>query len=409
MKNPYCIAIDWLEVSCYGNFINQDSVTFDGKVFYIEREERETPMFKRYYVVKFRGLDFAYIRQEPRLQRMKKGLTCIKLANRVLYQEKFVLHLICLIKALHLRYHGITRLDICYDCNKFYNGRNPHRFIKDYISKPMDEVGGMYLCNCKEYTLHGRKSIGDNGRLNYIAFGSKSKVCRGYIYDKSIELNEVKDKPWIREMWEKNGLKNDEKNHVWRSEISIKCEGKDLLNLETGQLFPLKPEYISTYENVKKIFHYYAAKVFDFRINEGQKNRRHFPPLRLFDTGIDITCLPKRLSNKCDSGRSEKICYNKLKSLSKTYVDMTDSVRHSLWAAMEWIDSLSVIKEARYKAETYKHYLDIFASQRFMSEEDFAYIQACAEVAEKKRELDAEVAYQFYKECSAAFQYQDEY
>ena len=405
----YCISVDWLEVCCYGNDLSVTEFTLDGKHYEVVEEERQTAFFKKFFIIKHHGLDYAYIRREPRLSRVNRGLTCLKLANRVLYHEDYIKLLLGFIKALRLNYKGFTRLDLAYDCNRFYDGRKPHKFIMDYVHKPLSEKGGMYLANCKEFSIHGRKSIGNDGQINYFAFGAKSCQKRGYIYNKSLELKEVKDKPWIRDMWERNGLKNDDKNQVWRAEISIKCEGKDLLNLETGQLFPLNPNYISTYENIKKIFHFYAAKVFDFRINEGQKNRRNYSRLNIFDTTIAVTCMPKRVSRSCDSGRSEKICRNKLEKLSTTYVDLSDSVRSSLYAAMEWIGSLSAIKQARYKAEQYKHYLDTFAATKFISEEEFAYLAACEDARESRSEADEAILYQRYLEFRVSRAFDDEY
>lgn len=396
MKNKYCICVDWLEVSCYGGFISKEGFYIDGKYYSVVREERETAMFKRYYIVKFRGLDIAYIRQEPRLQRMKKGLTCVKLSNRVLYCEDYIPILMGILKSLNLRYHGLTRLDIAFDCNYFCDGRKPSKFVRDYVFKPLDEIGGVYLAGCKTFKIHGGKSIGDDGTINYLSFGSNSSCKRGYIYDKTKELQEVKDKPWIRDMWQKNGLISDDKMHVWRSEISIKCQGKDLLNLDTGQLFPLHPNYLATYENVKKIFHFYAAKVFDFRINQGQKNRRNFSRLNLFDKAIDITCLPKRVNNACDSGRSEKACKNKLERLSRTYVDLSEGYRSALAGSIEFLSQLSSIKAARYGSEQYKQYLDVFASCRFLSDEDIAYFMACDEACETRRAVDPDRLYQLY-------------
>lgn len=399
MAAKYCISVDWLEVCCYGRLLQEGEFVVDGKHYSIVKEERQTAFFKSFFIIKFRGLEYAYVRQEPRLQRVNRGMTCIKLANRVLYHEKYIPFLMGLIKALHFTYKGLTRLDIAYDCNRFYDGRKPSKFIKDFVTKRTGELGGMYLAGCREYALHGRKSIGDDGSMNYISFGAKSCQKKGYIYDKSLELKEVKDKPWIRDMWERNGLRNDDKTHVWRAEISIKCEGKDLLNLDTGQLFALHPDYMNTYENIKKIFHFYAAKVFDFRINEGQKNRRYYSRLNLFDTSIDVTCMPKRISRSCDSGRSEKMCYNKLQRLSRQYVDMSESVRHSLWSAMEWIQNLGSIKAARYKSEQTLMYLDMFYGSKFLTEEDFAYMQACEDAALRRREENPDMLYQRYLAC----------
>lgn len=411
MSARYCIAVDWLEVCCYGRDLEPSFFSWEGKHFSVEQEDRETPLFKSFFEVKRNGLVWAQIRQNPKSGVMKKGLTIIKLSNRVLYHEKYVPFLMHMIQVLGLYYKGLTRLDIAYDCNEFYCGRKPSRFVHQFVTKRVDEKGGMYVPKMKEYDFHLKKDIHTNGMINYLAIGAKSSKKRGYIYDKTLELEEVKDKPWIREMWEKNGLISDKKTHVWRSEISIKAQGSDLLNLETGQLFALHPNYLATYENIKKIFHFYAAKVFDFRYNSGEKNRRDFARVCLFDTSVDCTCLPKRVNVCADSGRSEKACKNKLEKLSRTYIDLSEDVRTSLSHAIAWIGNLSSIKAARYAAECQKHYLDTFACSKFMAEEDFAYLQACEEASSAKRYEDrvAELLYERYLCYAASKEYQDAY
>lgn len=409
MAARYCIAVDWLEVCCYGRDLEPSFFSWEGKHFSVEQEDRETPLFRSFFEVKRNGLVWAQIRQNPKSGVMKKGLTIIKLSNRVLYHEKYVPFLMHMIKALGLYYKGLTRLDIAYDCNEFYCGRKPSRFVHQFVTKRVDEKGGMYVPRMKEFDFHLKKDIHTNGMINYLAIGAKGSKKRGYIYDKTLELEEVKDKPWIREMWEKNGLISDKKTHVWRSEISIKAQGSDLLNLDTGQLFALHPNYLSTYENIKKIFHFYAAKVFDFRYNNGEKNRRDFAPLCLFDTSVDCTCMPKRVNVCADSGRSEKACRNKLEKLSRTYIDLSEDVRNSLAHAIAWIGNLSSLKAARYAAECQKHYLDTFACSKFMAEEDFAYLQACEELSNAKRYEDrvAELLYERYLSYTASKEYQD--
>lgn len=409
MAARYCIAVDWLEVCCYGRDLEPSFFSWEGKHFSVEQEDRETPLFRSFFEVKRNGLVWAQIRQNPKSGVMKKGLTIIKLSNRVLYHEKYVPFLMHMIQALGLYYKGLTRLDIAYDCNEFYCGRKPSRFVHQFVTKRVDEKGGMYVPRMKEFDFHLKKDIHTNGMINYLAIGAKGSKKRGYIYDKTLELQEVKDKPWIREMWEKNGLISDKKTHVWRSEISIKAQGTDLLNLDTGQLFALHPNYLSTYENIKKIFHFYAAKVFDFRYNNGEKNRRDFAPLCLFDTSVDCTCLPKRVNVCADSGRSEKACKNKLEKLSRTYIDLSEDVRHSLAHAIAWIGNLSSLKAARYAAECQKHYLDTFACSKFMAEEDFVYLQACEELSNAKRYDDrvAELLYERYLSYTASKEYQD--
>lgn len=393
---PYCISVDWFEVCCYGAPINQGDHAVKGMKYQVVDEQKSTRVFKKLYKVTHRGLDYFYVQQEPISSALKRGLTLVKVANRVLYSEKYVSLLLDFLKYFHLQYKGVSRLDIAYDCNYFYNGRSPKKFLHDYICKPLEEKGGIYLANVKKHVAFFEKSISSNAKYSYVKFGMGTGGRSAYMYDKSVELREVKDKPWIRKMWADNGLVDDEKTHVWRSEISIKAQGKQLLNLDTGELFALHPTFLDTYEKICKLYHFYASKAFDFRINEGQKNRRNFPPLRLFDTRIDVTCVPKKVSIAADTGRSEKVCRNTLERVSRTYVDLSDSVRHSLAAAIEFMSNISAIKSARYGQEQYKQYLDVFASCKYIREEDIAYFHALEEARVNKEEISAEEFYDKY-------------
>lgn len=396
MASNYCISVDWFEVCCYGGAIEEGVKIVNGIRYQIVDEQKSTRVFKKLYKVVHRGLEYFYIQQEPISSALKRGLTLVKISNRVLYSEKYIPLLLDLLKSLHLQYKGVSRLDIAYDCNYFYDGRSPKKFLHDYICKPLEQKGGIYLANVKKHVTFFDKSISSNAQYSYIKFGMGTGGRSAYMYDKSLELREVKDKPWIRQVWADNGLIDDKKTHVWRSEISIKSQGKQLLNLDTGELFALHPSFLDTYEKICKIFHFYACKAFDFRINEGQKNRRNFPPLRLFDTSINITCVPKKISISADTGRSEKVCRNTLERVSRTYVDLSDSVRHSLSDVIEFMGNISTIKAARYGQEQYKQYLDMFASCKFIREEDIAYFHALEEARVAKEELSVEEFYDKY-------------
>lgn len=404
-RHPYCISVDWLEVCCYGNPISEGIINVNGKRYHVVDEHRNTRVFSKLFRVVFRGLDYFYIQQLPISSALKRGLTLVKVSNRVLYSEKYIALLLDLLRALRLQYKGVSRLDIAYDCNYFFNGRSPKKFIHDYICKPLEQRGGIYLANVKKHITFFNKSISSDTQYSYIKFGVGTGGRSAYIYDKSLELQEVKDKPWIRKLWEDNGLINDDKTHVWRAEISIKAQGKQLLNLDTGELFALHPSFLDTYEKICKIFHFYAAKAFDFRINEGQKNRRNFSSLRLFDTNITITCVPKTISISADTGRSERVCKNTLERVSRTYIDLSDSVRHSLAAAIEFMSNISTIKAVRYGQEQYKQYLDMFASCKFIREEDIAYFHVLEEARLAKKELSAQ---EFYEKYLQWVQYQVE-
>lgn len=341
------------------------------------------------------NLECAIIECEPRSPRLKKNMVLIKLSNRILYSNQYIKILYSLMSAMRVTYKGITRIDICYDCQKFADGRSPARFINNYVLKPDTEVGGYCRIGSDEFTCHGKKSSGSSSKINYISFGSPRSRVRAYIYDKTIELEEMKDKPWIREYWKENGLESTDKEHIFRSEISIKSEGTDILNMSTGELFRLSPQYLENQQTIEKLFHIYADKYLHFRINQGQKYRKNYPQLMLFKNRPQITCKPRHISISNDTGRMEKICYNKLEKLSETYTDLAEPRRLALMSTMEFLKELEGIKSSILANERYKSYLDNFRGRMFCDQHVLDYIQSIEDVRDAKEALEAE--YDYYK------------
>ena len=57
-----------------------------------------------------------------------------------------------------------------------------------------------------------------------------------------------------RERKTENGEMNEYiRKRVWRFEISIKCQGMDVLNMSTSEIFRLSPKYLEHYPQIEKI------------------------------------------------------------------------------------------------------------------------------------------------------------
>lgn len=393
----YCISIDWLQVCCLCNNIKEGEYHSQNYKFDVRLSEIETAMFKKLYTVKRLGKEVAVIQTTPRSPKLNQGLTLVKLDNRVLYSTSYIKLLYELMDCMNMKYKGITRLDLCYDCNKFVNGRSPSRFINQFISKEVGEKGYIYRRGSDKFAAYGSKSKSSKAKVSSIRFGSGKSRIGAYMYDKTIELQEVKDKPWIREMWLENGLISNEKDHVFRSEISIKSQGMDILNMSTGELFRLSPNYLEHYENIVKIFHFYAAKFFDFRICNGQANKRNYDKLQLFECNTKITCKPLYISSSADTGRMEKICYNKIKKLSETYIELAEPRRRALQCALDFLQELSGIKMGIVAQQHYKQYLDNLKGQYFYDWHTLAYLATIEEARKSKQELQAMEVYALYE------------
>lgn len=392
----YCISIDWLQVCCICNGITEGKHYSPNYKFKTEIVGSETAMFKELYVVKHQGIPVATIQTKPRSPKLNQKLTLIKIENRILYSQKYIELLYELMDALKCTYKGITRLDICYDCNKYTNGRSPSRFINNFISKHQGDKGDIYRRGSDKFAAYGSKTISSEAKITSIRFGSEKSRTGCYIYDKTLELKEVKDKPWIREMWNENGLISNDKTHVFRSEISIKSQGMDVLNMGTGELFRLSPRYLEHYESIVKLFHFYARKFFDFRICAGQKLRKNYDRLYLFECTCDITCKPVYISKKADTGRMERICYNKLQKLSETYTDLAEQNRRALVCAMDFLQTLSGVKMGISAKEHYKRYLDSIKGHYYQDWHAIAYLATIEEARQKKLAIESEITYQMY-------------
>jgi len=388
----HCISVDWLQVFCLRTEILKETqeYIYEGSTsrYRLSSEAVETAMFKSVYKVyhEHSGMCVARMQLNPRSGKLNPNMCLIKLENRILYSSQYIAVLYDIIGSMNLVYKGITRIDIAYDCIKFRGGRSPLKFINQFLSKSSDEVGYVYLNRIKEFSAHGSKDRTSSSKVTSIKFGSGKSRITSYIYDKTKELSEVKDKPWIREYWELNGLIPDDKHHVFRSEISIKAEGTDLLHMSTGELFKLSPWFLENRDSIAKIFYYYANKYFDFRINTGQKNARYFEKLQLFECSVNCeTVKPTHISKSADTGRMERICVNKLKRMSEEYTDLSDHYRASLEVAIRFISQVAGVKEALITAQAHEMYLSSLKGQRWCSADVLAYL-SCVDVCHELRQ-----------------------
>lgn len=313
----------------------------------------------------------------------------VKLSNRELYQPDFAITFVNFLSLYTLKFKSISRLDLCYDCNDFAGKMSPRRLINSFLS-------GKFLKNGQpSYSLQGdtssdkREQLTDailyaikrenpetdndmrrvvqsvvNERIkrtddsrctvrgsarsvrdvNYIAFGSRSSSVCSYMYNKTKELREVKEKPYIRQLWKLNNI--DDTRDVWRVEISIKADAKTLLHTETGELFTLSTDMLKLQADIESLFYIYAAKYFDFRINNLTKNKSRMKPVPIFERMPAITTRPVRLTLRQDSTKSDKIFLRKLVNIENEIPFPTE----------QFIDALRIVQYEFTFTKNLAHY-----------------------------------------------------
>ena len=69
----------------------------------------------------------------------------------------------------------------------------------------------------------------------------------------------------------------------------------DLINLDSGQLFRLQPEYMLSQRDMERLFYFYAAQMFSFYRRNNHKRVRDFDRVEIFENSPEITCKPIRI------------------------------------------------------------------------------------------------------------------
>lgn len=424
MDKKFAISLDWMQYYCERSMhdVPASFVTTKGK-YEVEKMSYSTNLWLDVYIIKHRGREFATLCCNPRNAGMPERGCTFKLANRVLYSHEWLVESKLIMAELGLRYKGITRVDVAYDCNVLADGRSVPAFLMQYFSHAPYCEGHIIRSGSRKVTINATRSNKGSVEISAMRWGSKSSDIGAYAYNKSLELREVKDKPWIRETWEKAGLVdsfNDEEwsklsekekqrkieqgdvqqyieRPVWRFEISIKAHGKDLLNLNTGELFKLDINYFEQQNAVENLFYTYAAKVFDFRMSTGQTTIRNYPPLKIFEISREVTERPMRVSLLADTGRTEKMIVNRLEALQSTYSDVSSVDRAAMEATLLFIREISGTKMRMAKMRKENDYLQHMKGYKSTSTVIDEYLEFVDYSHRKRLDIDAQRSYSFWQ------------
>ena len=439
MEN-YCISVDWLQIFGICKIFNySDPIEMDGFKMEIAPAAQGTKLWCEVYNITYRRRDIATFCRVPRTPQMDKNACTLKLSNRVLYSQKYIPLLYKLMKRLNIEYKGITRLDLCYDCNYLRNHQSVPEFLMQFFTHQPYCQGHIIRTGSRKVIINANRCNTGSTTISGLRWGSPASDIGSYCYNKSLELLEVKDKPWIRQVWQDNGLVNvwskeqfddlseREKKRivgggetdkfiscpVWRFEISIKAHGKDLLNLQTGELFQLSPHYLENQKTIEKLFYTYARKVFDFRMSTGQTLIKNYPPLEIFEQREETTAKPININLYADTGRTEKMIINKLQELREKYSDVTDVQMKGLQVAIDFVRDLAGVKKAITQKKREQNELQSF--KQFLTKQalDDYYLALVEYNRQQRKEIHPDLTFDFMQgliaECNLENQRESAY
>lgn len=301
-----CINIDWLECSCLETYNNypHDANYFRRLGFNVDERPYGTRVFAEMFTIcdDF-GNPIIEVRRAP-LAEKKDGsraflepmLCLLRLHNRACYFDSAATIMQDFIKAHGFVFQRIKRIDICLDFERFDSGDDPCKFIQRYIKGRYSKV------NQSRINAHG-EDLWERREWNSVSWGSKTSMVSTKLYNKTTEIREVKDKPYIREAWALSGLVDDfitlrkrgndgilYTPSIWRLEFSLQSSIKNWVVLENcnGDRKRLRSirntlELYQTKADIMKIFANLADHYFHFKHYEQDKRKDRCKDKHLFN------------------------------------------------------------------------------------------------------------------------------
>lgn len=317
-----CINYDWVEVFCVESCLHPLTREHWLQTGYSPKDlmyrEYGTPQYNEVITLCAEGKKMIEVRRDPKSCHSKGGIlpdrAChIRLTNRSCYLPDPVGYLISFLEKHHIQYVSTKRMDICLDFNHFDRGDDPARFLMKYAQNKYAKMHQTRL------HPHGNDEW-QCKRYNSIKWGSDMSQINTKLYDKTLELEQKTDKPWIRDAWKAAGL--DTRKHVWRVEFSINSDLKNLVREDDGSLLNIEIMQFRTREQVLNLFFMLADRYFDFRYVEKTgtgrfKRKDRCTKKVLFDVPRDCECYkPVKLDEREPSSRPLEQFVKRLKEIA---------------------------------------------------------------------------------------------
>ena len=243
-----CINIDWLEVYAHEMLDGQprDAEYFRTLGFSVLERDYGTRIYEQMFtILDNHGEAWIEVRRLPKglntvtnFSVLDEGSCHLRLCNRTCYFPHAAQIMIDFCDRYGFIVSRISRLDICLDFEKFDSGDNPQDFLYRYLKGRYSKI------NQANIHAHG-KDMWDGRAWNSLSWGAHKSMIGTKFYNKTLELTEVHDKPYIRQAWLVAGLIDNftemtrhrpdgsvYKPDIWRLEFSIKSSVKKWFVIE---------------------------------------------------------------------------------------------------------------------------------------------------------------------------------
>lgn len=307
-SRPRALYIDWLEVYALEPITSdpRDADYFRARGYVVHEREYGTRVFSQVFMLEDNyGQPFIEVRRaayqstESRLGFMPTNGVHLRMTNNQLYTANPIQKLRDFMVANDYDIVKLHRLDIALDFERFDFGDDPARFIERYMKGKYAKV------NQANIAAHGVDTWA--GRVwNSLSWGNPKSMISTKMYCKSMELEQVHDKPYIKLAWFDDKLidspvnmtKRDTDGHVykpviWRIEFCIKSSANMWYVIERADKPHSRqpmPHVLSTYDTREKLLIAFASlqrHYFFFRKYQPDVRKDRCEEKRLFNFRLD--------------------------------------------------------------------------------------------------------------------------
>lgn len=250
-KNKVTVAFDWLEFTAIQNHEKTDFKETDR--FQVKYMDHGSQYFLELAEILYQPagsgewIKCATLEIKPRVAFISQDIVKIKLENRFCYQDRPDLFIVDLLKDLKLTFKNYTRIDTCCDFQKITTNES----IQDMFLK----------FSSKQYVMKGKtmQVFHRTKDITGIKFGRRESGCSITMYNKSLDMRNKGEKPYIKELWAAAAFDKD--CETYRLEFS---EKKNLLNLFDNESGEVQESHcdIGYIKNVERNFKYIYKKHF---------------------------------------------------------------------------------------------------------------------------------------------------
>jgi hypothetical protein len=229
----------------------------------------------------------------------------LKISNEVLYSCELQAIVSELFSGNCLQCISVSRLDLALDFEAFDNNLKPENLISGFAKEKYLHKGRA------KFKMEG--ATGLQNKYHYLRFGKNSADISVYLYNKSKELREAKDKSYIRDLWEDLNIGND--CDVWRLEVSVKGTAKKFIDVDTGEVLQFTHTNVFDGVFLARVYKSIVADYFAFVVNENKCRKDRMKPLKLFGWVFEEYKISRVIGCRA-TGRSERIFIKKMEQLN---------------------------------------------------------------------------------------------